>query len=102
MKEFVVCLAIFLLILVLGVGLNFFGLANYQFFAPKYENARREVYENTKSYRDGSRRDFDNLYLAYKSAKSDDEKAAILSVIRERAAGAPPEVVPAEIYQLLH
>lgn len=102
MKELGIGISVLAGLLVLGFVLNAVGLVNYQFFAPKYENARREVFENTKSYRDGSRRDFDNLYLAYKTAKSDDEKAAVLSIIRERASTAPEDVVPAEIKQLLN
>lgn len=30
------------------------GLLHYKFFAPKYEQVRRETYEQTKSYRQGS------------------------------------------------
>ena len=35
----------------IGQGNNFFL---YQYFAPKYEQVRRETYEQTKSYRQGS------------------------------------------------
>jgi len=80
---------------------NIAGLTNYKFFAPKYENARREVFENTKSYRDGTKRDFDNLYVAYQTAKETEEKTAILSVIRERVSGTPNELIPSNINQLL-
>ena len=102
MKEFGIFIALVVILGAFGFALTSWDLFNYNFWAPKYENARRGVYEETKSYRDGSRRDFDNLYLAYKGAKSDDEKAAVLSVLRERAASAPAEVVPTEVYQLLH
>jgi len=92
-----------MIILVIGglFGLTALSLAHYQFFAPRFENARREVFENTKSFRDGSRRDFDNLYVAYQSAKTPEEKQAILSVIRQRVYGVPEDQVPSEINQLL-
>ncbi len=102
MKETFIFVGVIILILITGFLLTGANLASYQFWGPKLENAHRTVYEETKSYRDGSRRDFDNLYLAYKSAKSDDEKTAILSVMRERASSAPEDVVPTEVNQLLH
>ncbi len=83
------------------VGLQFFGLMNYQFFAPKYEAARREVFENTQSYQQGSIRDFDNLYLAYVQAKSEDEKAVILDTLRHRAAGVQLDNIPPRVRALL-
>ena len=102
MKEFFAAILGLAFIVLAMYVLNYAGLTSFKIFGPQYEQARREVFEETKSYRDGTRRDFDNLYLQYKSAKSDDEKAAVLSVIRHRAAGAPPDVVPSEISNLLH
>jgi hypothetical protein len=80
--------------------LQYAGLLNYQFFAPKYEAVRREVWENTPSYYAGTRRDFDSLILQYKLAKTAEEKAAIVAILRHRAAGAPPELVTFEVQQL--
>ena len=61
MKEI---LAGFVFIMVLAGGIfaiQSFDFGSYKFWAPKYEDARREVFENTKSYRDGSRRDLDKV-----------------------------------------
>lgn len=102
MKVFLSIVGAILAFLMLVVGLNFFGLANYSFFAPKYEAARREVFENTQSYQQGSIRDFDNLYLAYTRAKSEDEKAIILETLRHRTAGVQEGNIPARIRLLLN
>jgi hypothetical protein len=101
MREFLAVIGIMAAILLVVVGLNFFGLANYQFFTPKYEAARREVFENTQSYQQGSIRDFDNLYLAYVQAKSEDEKAVILDTLRHRTAGVQPDNIPPRVRSLL-
>jgi len=82
-------------------ALNYMGLINYQFFAPKYEAARREVFENTQSYQQGSVRDFDNLYLAYVQAKSEGEKAVILDTLRHRTAGVQHDSIPPRVRALL-
>lgn len=89
-----------------AVGILFFavgaiGFGSYWFWAPKQEAVRREVFEQTKSYRDGLRRDFDNLFLQYETEKDPDAKAAILSVIRHRADGVDPDFVPDNIHNLL-
>ena len=84
-----------------GFVLNYTGLVSYQFFGPKYEAARRNVFEETKSYRDGLRRDFDNLYIQYETEKDPDAKAAVLSVIKHRAYGVDPDFLPDNIRNLL-
>ncbi len=105
MKEFFVAIgivaAIVLFVVVATIGGNALGLWNYQFFAPKYEAARRQVFENTQSYQQGSIRDFDNLYLAYTQAKTDDEKAVILDTLRHRTAGVQPDNIPPRVRALL-
>jgi hypothetical protein len=77
-------------------GLQELGVMNYRFFGPQIENAHRAVFEETKSYRDGSRRDFMNLYLSYQSAGMD-AKPAIKSVMCDRANGLAPDVIPVEV-----
>jgi hypothetical protein len=98
MKYIITALAAFALI-AFFIGALSLGITKT--FGPAGASVRREIYEETKSYRDGTRRDFDNLYLQYQSAKSPEEKSAVLSIIRHRASGAPPEVVPTEIRNLL-
>lgn len=58
-------------------------------------------WEESAAYRAGLRRDFDELLLSYAHAKTDDERAAVLAVMRHRAEGAPPELVPDDVKDLL-
>ena len=73
---------------------------NAAFGGVDQEIARRN-FEKSQAYREGLRRDFDELILAYSRAKSDDERATILSVLRHRVAGAPPEAVPEDVKKFL-
>jgi len=58
-------------------------------------------FERSEAYRAGLRRDFDELELAYARAKSRDERETIFSVMRHRAEGCPPDLVPDDVKQLL-
>lgn len=78
------------------------SLAAYRVFGPPSESVRRQVFEETKSYRDGTRSDFDNLYVQYQAAHTQEEKLAILSVIRHRTNHVPRELIPEEIRNVLH
>lgn len=61
----------------------------------------RRNFEHSQAYREGLRRDFDELMLAHSKAKSDDERTTIMSVLKHRAAGAPPEAVPEDVKKFL-
>lgn len=62
---------------------NFFGLWSYSFFAPKYENVRRSVYENTQSYVEGKRQSLTNYYDEFRNAKPDEKKAIRKLMLQE-------------------
>lgn len=66
-------------------GSNYFGLVNYRFFAPKYENARREVYENTQSYVEAKRQSITKYYDEYRKATPTDRLAIRQVVLQEFA-----------------
>lgn len=65
------------------------------------QEVERRNFEHSQAYREGLRRDFDELMLAYAKAKSDDERAVILSTLRHRVEGAPPEAVPQDVKDFL-
>lgn len=65
------------------------------------ENIERKNFENSQTYREGLRRDCDELMRAYAKAKSDDERIITLATLRHRVAGAPPEAVPADVQKFL-
>jgi hypothetical protein len=58
----------------------------YKHFAPKYEQARRETFEQSKAYNEGMAQELEKMMLDYKKSNSDDEKQALKSVILHRAA----------------
>ena len=57
------------------------GLEWTKFFAPKRENIRREVFEQTKSYTHGKIQDLAKYFEEYQNAKSDSDKNTIKSLI---------------------
>jgi hypothetical protein len=78
--------------LVLMIALYGFGflatggdLAIYKFWAPKQENARRQVFENTQSYVQGKIQNISQECFAYQSADGT-QKAALAGEIRNEAA----------------
>lgn len=77
MKGAIAAVCVVLFVAALGFGTQLLGLWNYQFFAPKYEAAKNEVFHNTPQYTEGKERDLDRLQLQYVQAKSSDEKAVI-------------------------
>jgi hypothetical protein len=95
-----VAFGVLVLVVFLAIGARVFGIADTKVFGVVDQNAQREVYENTKAYRDGVRRDMDELSLAYVKA-TPEEKPAILAVLRHRAEGVPPELMPSEVKRLL-
>ncbi|MFA4826590.1 MAG: hypothetical protein WC593_15685 [Methanoregula sp.] len=56
----------------------------YKFWAPKYEEARREVFENTPSYKWGMIQELQNMQFKYEQA-TPDQKDALAAIILRRA-----------------
>ena len=85
LKIFKISAGSLLIISALIFGISLFGLGYYKFFAPKYEDAKRDVFENTKSYLHGVQQDLGKYYFEYQNA-DEEGKAAIKAVIRIRFA----------------
>lgn len=81
MKTFIATVGVIVAFLALIFGLNYFGLVNYQFFAPKYENARRETFENTQSYVEWKRQELVKYHYEFIRAKDTQDKEAIRMVV---------------------
>lgn len=86
--------ALFALILLGGV-LGFFGtaidFASFKFWAPKFENVKRETFEQTQSYVEGKRQDLSRYHHEWAMAKDPADKKAIESVIRQQFSNVKPE-----------
>lgn len=61
--------------------LNAVGIAQIKIFGVAREDAKREVFEETKSYVHGKIQDLARYYKQYQTSKSDDDKESIRSFI---------------------
>lgn len=101
MKQYVGWIALALVVL-LGAGWlvqgNDFFL--YKVFAPKYEQVRRQAFEQTKSYRQGMVQELENMQLAYVKADSAG-KRAMAPIILHRAADIEPSTLTPDLNTFL-
>ncbi len=82
-RKHIVLLSICGLMVPFLIGL--YSLGMFKFFAPKTENIKREIFENTKSYLHGVQQDLGKYYLEYQKA-DDAGKGAIRATIQMRFA----------------
>lgn len=87
----VTAIAYFLIALFLGGN-----LALTKIFSPAQEQVRREVFEQSKAYRQGSIQELRSMQFDYLQA-DDAHKIGLASVIRHRAADIPQEVLPPDL-----
>jgi hypothetical protein len=92
----------FFIIVMLALGWVFTGndFFLYRYFAPKQEAVRREVFEQSKAYRQGGVQELQNMQFEYEQA-SPDHKAALRSIILHRATDFPTDAMPADLYQFI-
>lgn len=84
MKTFLWIIAfifIFILLIWFSFWMQFLSIANFSFFQPKIENAKREVFENTQSYVEWKRQELTKYRLEYLRTKDEWEKQAIRMTI---------------------
>lgn len=86
-----------LFVILVTTSFSFFSLWHYGFFAPKQENIRREVFQNTRSYNEGKIHDLAKYRLEYISTKDNDSKKAIRSTVLLMFADYPKERLPLEL-----
>lgn len=90
---------------VIGFGALTWGLAYHDllftaFFAPKYENVRRNTFEQSKSFRTGAVQELQNMQFEYIKADPA-HKVALADIIRHRAAEVPPDAMPADLQSFI-
>ena len=83
-------------------GVSYVGLYHYKWFGPKFEDARREVFENTRSYNQAKMQELAKYRLEYIRATDPIEKKAIASTIRHRFAGYDRMKLPYELEMFLN
>ncbi len=77
MRGILAGLAALVCVCALIFGLNLFGFAQFQFFAPKMESVRRDVMIQSRAYGEANTRELYRLKLQYAQAQSDEERATI-------------------------
>ena len=86
-------LGIFAAIILFVFILEFIGLGFFGFFAPKYEDVKREVFENTQSYVHGKIQDLQKRYGEWLKAESAVDKSVIEEMIRMEFSNFPSDKV---------
>lgn len=90
---------------VIGFGALTWGLAYHDllftaFFAPKYEQVRRNTFEQSKSFRSGAVQELQNMEFEY--IKADPEhKKALADIIRHRATEIPEDAMPTNLQSFI-
>lgn len=77
-------------------GLTYHELAFTSFFAPKFENVRRNTFEQSKSFRTGAVQELQNMQFEYIKADPAHQKA-LADVIRHRAVEVPADAMPSDL-----
>ena len=90
--------AVLALILMYALGFLATGgdLAIYKFWAPKQENARRQVFVQTQSYVQGKIAHLTDLQLAYEQAEGA-QRSTLRTVILREAAQIDNDKLPADL-----
>lgn len=78
-----------LLVVLLGIawiaqGADFFM---FRFWAPKYEQVRRDTFEQSRAFNQGMIQELENMQFEYVKTTDENAKAALRSVILHRASG---------------
>lgn len=100
-KAVLIYVVVIFAVMVLGFGLTYVDWASYNFFAPKYENTRRQVFEQSNAYKAGMIRDLENLQMEYQRADSN-QKDALRSIILHRFSVYSEDSMPANLRAFYH
>lgn len=91
----------FLAILLVIVGFQWLVMGNefwlYKYWAPKKEEVRREVFENTKSYNQGMIQELQNMQFEYVKA-TPEQKPALRKIILHRVSDFDESKLPNDLY----
>ena len=90
---------------VVGLGALTWGIAYHEliftaFFAPKFENVRRNTFEQSKSFQTGAVQELQNMQFEYIKA-APEHKKALSDVIRHRAVEVPADAMPSDLQSFI-
>ena len=100
MRTFFGAIGVILLAGLLIIGLSVGSLQLYKTFAPQWEDARTDVYRNSKSYEEGTIRDLRRLKREYEVAE-ESQKSTLRTIIRQRSDELDYEKLPGDIRRFL-
>lgn len=86
-----------LLGLVVFFGMETAGYVNYTFWAPKYADAERNVFEHTHSYTKGMIQELQSMEFDYEKTTDPAAKAALGAIILHRTADFPEDELPSDL-----
>jgi hypothetical protein len=72
----------------------------FRVFAPRYEQVRRQTFEQSKAYQQGAIQELENMQFEYVKANAD-QKQALASVILHRAADFDARQLPPDLYAFI-
>jgi hypothetical protein len=80
-----------ILVIALLLGLTWIFQGNdfflYKAFAPKYEQVRRDTFEQSRAFNQGMVQELQNMQFEYQKEKDPNAKKALAPIILHRAAG---------------
>jgi hypothetical protein len=71
-------------------------LAMQSYFSPRFEQVRRNTFEQSKSYNQGVVQELQNMQFQYVQADKE-HKGALASIIKHRAADYPHDKMPSDL-----
>jgi hypothetical protein len=104
MKELLACFIGIILLVFVCIGLGFFAQGTnffmYKYWAPKYANVERQVYEGTNSYHRGNAMEMQKLQMEYNAAPAD-QKDTLGTIILDKSANWDIKDFPPQSQQFL-
>ena len=85
-----------IIVIIAAIALVLFGVLHgnlflYKYFAPKYQKAHRDVWEQTPSRIIGAEQDIAHRYYEFQKTNNSDEKEAICSYLRQAYSDINPD-----------
>lgn len=95
-------IAIIAIVVVVALGWAITGndLMLQKFFAPKYEQVRRETFEQSKAYRQGAVQELESMMFQYVQA-GPEHQGALRALILHRAADLDENTMSPQLYSFI-
>jgi hypothetical protein len=100
MKAFLSIVGVCVLGVAVIVGGSYGSLALYRTFAPQWEDARTDVYRNSKSYVEGTIRDLRRLKREYEKAE-ESQQSTLRTIILQRSDELDYDQLPGDLRRFI-